>query len=147
MIDAWSHTEEKKKQVKTGFQSLNSNHTGYLSTKEGYFLNEETTLYTIMSAQNKFFVVRRGGGGGSKKKGNEEHDVNMYVYCKWVGVPVQHGWALWPEYFLNLALFHLKIPKSTTQGRDLTGRANHSQGWLSRGPYTFRKNVGQSSGQ
>jgi len=26
-----------------------------------------------------------------------------------------------PEYFLNLALFHLKIPKSTTQGPGLTG--------------------------
>ena len=46
---------------------------------------------------------------------------------------------------MNLALFHLKIPKSTTQGPDLTGRADHSsQEWSSRGPYTFRKNVGQT---
>jgi len=90
-------------------------------------LNEETTLYTIMSATKQIFRCKTGRGAKKKKKRNEEHDVNMYVYCKWVGVPVQHGWALWPEYFLNLALFHLKIPKSTTQGRDLTGRANHSR--------------------
>ena len=73
-------------------------------------------LHSICQQQNNFFVVRYGG---DKEKGTR----CKYVVYKWVGVPVQHGWALWPEYFLNLALFHLKIPKSTTQGPDLTGRA------------------------
>lgn len=36
--------------------------------------------------------------------------------------------GLWPEYFLNLALFHLKIPKSTTQGPRLSFSSSIARG-------------------
>jgi len=61
-----------------------------------------------------------------------------------------------PEYFLNLALFRLKIPKSTTQGPQLQNfsrpkglptttpgkRGADRKVGASQGPYMFCKDVG-----
>jgi len=107
-------------------------HASYLSTKKWTFTyrfsytlqsrafrSNSSCVYNSVQSTAVYTHITNKWGIHWGIHGSKVHCKYIFIYIGFSGVPVQHCWALLPEYFLNLALFHLKIPKSTTQGPHL----------------------------